>query len=204
MQEGGVAQGTAVGQSRSTLGGIENQLNAAVFDGVHDMWTAFQYLVDVGSLYALFREVTLGSRGRYGLETEGRQQLDRRQDPRLVGILNRDEDSSTTRQAGTAADLAFCESDLERPVDSHHLAGRLHLRSEHGVDAGEAREGEDRFFHRPVLRRGRFQIEVLEFLASHDAGGNLGDGKTDDLRNEGHRTRCARVHFQNINLAVLD
>src|SRR5262249_61023843 len=112
MQEGGVAQGTAVGQSRSPLGGIENQLNAAVFDGVHDMWTAFQYLVDVGSLYALFREVTLGSRGRYGLETEGRQQLDRRQGARLVDTLTRAADSSTTRPAATAAERACCTTDL--------------------------------------------------------------------------------------------
>src|SRR5262245_50162491 len=122
MQEGGVAQGTAVGQCRGPLGGIENQLNFTVFDGVHDMRTAFQYLVDLGRLYALFRKVSLGSRGRDGLETEGRQEFDRREDARLVGILHRDEDGSTTRQAGTAADLAFCESDLEGTIDSHHLA----------------------------------------------------------------------------------
>src|SRR5262249_55102850 len=177
MQEGGVAQGTAVRQRRSPFGGIENQLNPAVFDGVHDMRTAFQYLVDLGRLDALFREVTLGSRGCDRLETEGCQQLDRREDARLVGILHGDEDGSIAWQASTAADLAFCEGDLEGPIDSHDLAGRFHLRTEHGVDAGETREGENRFLYRPVLRPGRFQIEVLELLAGHDAGGDLGDGK---------------------------
>src|SRR5262249_13162099 len=106
MQEGGVAQGAAVRQRRSPFGGIESQLNPAVFDGAHDIRTAFQYLVDLGRLDALFREVTLGSRGRDCLESEGRQELDRRQDARLVGILHGDEDGSIAWQAGTAADLA--------------------------------------------------------------------------------------------------
>ena len=55
-----------------------------------------------------------------------------------------------------------------------------------------------------MLRAGRFQIEVLELLAGHDAGGDLREWKSDNLRNERHRARGARVHFQDIDLAILD
>ncbi len=123
MQEGRIAQGTAVGQGRSPLGGIENKLNTAVFDGIDDVGAAFQDLVDLGRLDPLFREVTLGSRCRDGLEAKGGQELDGRQDARLVGIPHRDEHRSAARQVGAAADLALGEGDLERPVDPHHFAG---------------------------------------------------------------------------------
>src|SRR5262245_50312171 len=122
MQEGRVAQRPAVGQCCRPLGGIENQLNTAVFDGIHDVGPAFQYLVDLGDRDPLFRQITLGSRRSDGLETEGSQELHRRQDARLVGILHRDENGSAPRQAGAATDLAFCEGDFERAVDSHDLA----------------------------------------------------------------------------------
>ena len=54
------------------------------------------------------------------------------------------------RQARTAAELAFDEGDVVLAVDPHHLAGRFHLRPEHGVDAGEAREGEHGFLDRAM------------------------------------------------------
>src|SRR5512143_3767421 len=68
MQEGRMAQGTAVGQRSSPLGGVENKLNAAVFDGIHDVGPALQNLVDLGSFDPLFRQIPLRSRGRDGLE----------------------------------------------------------------------------------------------------------------------------------------
>ena len=37
MQEGGMAQGAAVGQGRTALRGVENQLNPAVFDDIDDV-----------------------------------------------------------------------------------------------------------------------------------------------------------------------
>src|SRR5690349_19609496 len=37
MQEGSTAQGTAIGQGRSSFRGVENELNTAVFNGIDDM-----------------------------------------------------------------------------------------------------------------------------------------------------------------------
>src|SRR5262249_1267933 len=154
MQEGGVAQRPAIGQRRRPLGGIENQLNAAVFDGIHDVGPAFQDLVDLGRLDPLFRQVALGSRRCDGLETEGSQELYRGQNARLVGIFHRDENGSAARQAGAAADLAFCEGDFERPVDSHDLAGGFHLRPQHGIDPREPCERKDGLLHSAMPRTG--------------------------------------------------
>ena len=43
-------------------------------------------------------------------------------------------------------------------VDAHDLAGRFHLRAEHGVDAGEAREREHRFLDRRRVRVRRLEL----------------------------------------------
>src|SRR5689334_19090658 len=204
MQEGRMAQGAAVGQGRRPLGGVENQLNTAVFDGIHDMGPAFQYLVDLGRLDALFRQVTLGSGRSDGLETERSQQFDRWQDARLVGVLDRNEDGAAAGQAGATADLTLGESDFKRTVDAHDLTGRFHLRSEHSVDAGEARKREYSFFHRPVLWPDRFKTERLELFTGHDPGCDLGDRQADDLRHEGDGARRTRIDLEHVDLAVLD
>ena len=96
-------QRTAVGEGRGTLGGIENQLNPAVFDGIDDVRAAFQHLVDLGRLDPLFGQIALGSRGGDGLEAERGQEPHRLQDARLVFILDRDEDGAVARQIGAAA-----------------------------------------------------------------------------------------------------
>src|SRR6476660_3459775 len=102
MQEGGMAQGPAVGQCRSPLSGVENQLNTAVFDGIHDVGATLQHLVDLDGVYPLFHQVTLGSRGGDGLKTEGGQKLDRRQNARLGGIFYGYEYRSAAGQVGTS------------------------------------------------------------------------------------------------------
>ena len=72
-----MAQGPAIRQGRGPFGGIKNQLNTAVFDGIDDMGAAFQHLVDLGRFHTLFRQEALGSRGGDGLETKGSQEFDR-------------------------------------------------------------------------------------------------------------------------------
>ena len=62
----------------------------------------------------------------------------------LSASLHRDEHRAGPRQPRAAAELALGEGDLEVAVEAHHLAGRFHLRPEHGVDAGEAGEREHR------------------------------------------------------------
>ena len=60
MQEGGAPQRAAIGQRRRPLGGIENELHIAVFDGVDDMGPAFGYFIDALRRDPLFGEVALG------------------------------------------------------------------------------------------------------------------------------------------------
>src|ERR1700687_6064997 len=47
MQEGSAPQGAAVGQGLRPFGGIENQLDVAIRDGIDDMRPALQYLVNL-------------------------------------------------------------------------------------------------------------------------------------------------------------
>ncbi len=109
-----------------------------------------------------------------------------------------------------AAELAFGESDIEVAVDAHHLAGRFHLRAEHGVDlVAEAREREHRLLDADMV--GAAGLEVLrlerkagERFAGHDARGDLGRRHAGHLGDEGHRARGARIDFEHVNVAVLD
>src|ERR1041384_4319516 len=59
MQEGCPPQWTAVRQGGGPLGGVENQLNPAVFDGVHDVGTALGHLVNLCGFDAVFAEIAL-------------------------------------------------------------------------------------------------------------------------------------------------
>src|ERR1700722_4168298 len=98
------------------------------------MGAAFRHFVDLDRGDALFGEVALGSRGRQYLESQSGEQPGGFEDARLVGILDRDEDGTGFRQPRAAAELAFDEGDVVVPRDAHDLAGRFHLRAEHGID----------------------------------------------------------------------
>src|SRR5881392_2255130 len=68
----------------------------------------------------------------------------------LVRVTHADESAPALRQAHTGGDLRLDERLAERFANAHHLAGRLHLRSKHGVDAGELGEREHRLLHREI------------------------------------------------------
>ena len=138
------------------------------------------------------------------LEAERGQQPYRRQDARLVGIPDRDEHRARARQIGAAADLALGEGDLEGSVDAHHLAGRFHLRAQHGVDAGEAREREHRFLDRAVLNARRPSLKLARLSPAMMRAAILATGNADHLGDEGHRARGARIDLQHVDVAVLD
>ena len=66
------------------------------------------------------------------------------------------------RQDRAGGDLRLGEGGAEGRVDAHHLAGRLHLRAEQRVDAGELGEREHRLLHRDVRRNDlRGEAEVV-------------------------------------------
>src|SRR5665213_4506217 len=58
MQEGSSSQRAAVGQRLRPFGGIEHELDVAVYDGVDDMWPAFQHLVDLFGRHPGIRPVS--------------------------------------------------------------------------------------------------------------------------------------------------
>src|SRR5579864_1228281 len=80
MQEGCAPQRAAVRQRRRPLGGVENQLNVAVFDGVDDMGPALRHLVDLDRVDSLGGEVALRARGRQNLKSQSGEQPGRLQD----------------------------------------------------------------------------------------------------------------------------
>ena len=53
----------------------------------------------------------------------------------------------------------------ERAVEAHDLAGRLHLRAEHGVDAGEAGEREHRLLDPDMVEAWRLQARSLRAIS---------------------------------------
>src|SRR4029079_8254252 len=97
MQEGCPPQRTAIGTGRRHLGGIETQLDPAVFDGVDDMGSSFQDLVDLAGGKALFGEIALGAGGGDDLEPERQQKADRLEHARLVGVPHRHQHRAPAR-----------------------------------------------------------------------------------------------------------
>ena len=70
--------------------------------------------------------------------------------PSRAAVLARGSETSARPPVGSgfpAAICAFAKARAEVGVDAHHLAGGLHLRAEHRVDAGELDEREDRLLH---------------------------------------------------------
>ena len=102
------------------------------------------------------------------------------------------------------AELAFAKRHREIAVDAHDLARRAHLRSEDRIDAEEAGEREYGLLDRDVIVVGLFEIESRERLAAHDLGRDRSDRQADDLGDERHCARGARVHFENVDVSVLD
>ena len=90
----------------------------------------------------------------------------------------------------------------ERPVDGHHLAGRLHLAAERPVRARELVEREARQLHDHVVqgrlerghgRAGHDVRDLGEAAADRDLGRDPGDRVAGRLRGQGGRARDARV-----------
>ena len=61
--------------------------------------------------------------------------------------LHRDEHRAWRSATWPDAELALAEGHGEVAVDAHDLAGRAHLGTEDGIDAGEAREREHGLLH---------------------------------------------------------
>ena len=113
--------------------------------------------------------------------------------------------------AGFEAAHALCERLLERAADGHHLADRLHLRSEHRLGAGEFFELPARNLHHHVVERrlkaGRRLARdvVLDFvqpIADGELGGDLGDRESGGLGRQRGAARDARIHLHDHHAPV--
>ena len=107
-------------------------------------------MVSIGT--SLAAQVVGGAARADQAEAAAHQALRDRQQAGLVGIRHADEGGALERQDRAGAELGLGEGDAEVAVDAHHLAGRLHLRTEQRVDAGELGEREDRFLDGDVGR----------------------------------------------------
>src|SRR5579872_3610592 len=193
MQEGGAPKRPAIRKGGSPFRRIEDQLDIAVLDGIDDMGTAFGHLIDPDGADTVFGQIALRARGRHHPKARLVEEPDCLQYPHLVVILDRNEYGPALRQAGAAAELAFDESDVVVAVDSHDLASRLHLRSEHGIDCWpEPGKREHRLLDADMPRAAEFEalrleLKTLERFAGHDSRRDLGARDAGHLGDERHR-----------------
>src|SRR5690606_24748717 len=122
----------------------------------------------------------------------------------LVHISHADEAGATRMNLLTGAQLGLSEGLGKGPTHAHHLTRGLHLRSQDWINAGELVEGEYCLLDRKVLRNDLpLETLFLESLASHAAGGNLGQRHSDAFRDKWHGSGCTRIDLDDVYLAVL-
>ena len=113
--------------------------------------------------------------------------------------------------AGFEAAHAFPQSFFEGAADGHHFTDGLHLRTEHGIRAGE-------FLKRPLgdlgddVVDGRLETggrlarnvvaNFVEPVADGELGGDLGDGEAGSFGRQSGTTRHARVHLDDHHAAI--
>src|SRR5690606_14867381 len=171
---------------------------------VDNVRPTFRHFVDPLHGYAGVGQVLLCSSGRDNLETGSDELPYRLQDVRFVAVLDRDEQGAAFRQYRTFAELRLDISRLEIPVDSHDFPGGLHFGRQDGVRARETGEREHRFFHGHVADAPVDLRQIGELLACHHARRDLGDGLSNGLGDERHRTARPRVDLYQVNRVVLN
>ena len=70
LEEGGFSDGVRVRLRCAGFGGVEDELDFVVFEGVHHVVATFADFVDFGAGHVLFHEVALGAAGGDDLEAE--------------------------------------------------------------------------------------------------------------------------------------
>ena len=98
------------------------------------------------------------------------------------------------------------------PTQRHHLADGFHLRAKRRIGPGEFLEIPARNLDRHIIKRRlkagrRLGGDVIRNLIQRQANsqqrGDLGNRKTGRLAGQGRRTRNARVHLDDINVALV-
>ena len=143
----------------------------------------------------------------------------------LVVITDGNENFALTWQDNTSAHLRLEEGARKGGIPAHDLTRRAHFRAEYRVNAGETREGQNRFFHgepRHVVIRERHLIrhrlragdrirrictalgKVGKWLTCHKTRGDRCDGAVSGFGDEWYRTRGAWVDFDQVDFIVFD
>ena len=202
--KGGLADLGGIRNGLAPLGGVHDQVNLAVLDGVHNVRAALAYFVHFLDFESGFGE-HLGS-APCGDQAEAHihQIPCQTHHIRLVGITHTDEGGARGGQRLAGAQCGLGKGFVEAVADAHHLAGGLHLRPQDRVHGREFREREDRFLHRIVLGHGFGGYALLlETDTDHAACGDARQRPAHGLGNEGHGPRGPRIHLDHVDLAVL-
>ncbi len=109
MQQRGPAQGARVGQRLGALRRVEHELNRAVLDRVHDVWTSFRHFIDFLRRDASAREKARRSARPEGLETKLLQKAQGLDDALLIRVAHGDEDDAALERARASPELALGE-----------------------------------------------------------------------------------------------
>src|SRR5262245_55247936 len=167
----------------AVLGRVEDEGDLPALHEVDDVRpVALRHLVDGLDGHALAGEELGRARRRHEGEAHVGEALGDLEHGALVAVLDGEEDLSGGGQGRACGQLRLDVGLAEVAVDSHHLARRLHLGAQHGVDAGEFDERKHRLLHGDVpdgaLLR---ESEVGERPAEHHLGRVLGQGHPDGL-----------------------
>jgi hypothetical protein len=123
----------------------------------------------------------------------------------LVLVAQRQEHAAFDGERHPGGDQRFGVRLAERATDAHHLARRVHLGAEHDVLHVEAPPREHRRLDEAHAAAGRDQRpEIGEALAEAEARGERRQRERRRLRDERHGARGARVHFEHVELALVD
>ena len=117
---------------------------------------------------------------------------------------DRDEDVARGRERVVGRDQGLVVGPAEVVVDPHHLAGRLHLGPEHGVDARQLVEREEHLLDRDVVEGALLVPEVGERPADHHLRRDLRERDPGRLGDERHGPRGPRVRLEDVDRIVLD
>ena len=185
----GTADLVPVGAGTDPRRGVDHEVDVAAFDPVHDVRGALADLVQPLDRHAHASDRLRGAAGRDDPEARVVQRL---RDPHPAGLVfvgDGDEDRALDRKRHAGCGLCLGERRREVACDTHHLAGRTHLRAEHGVGVLEAVEGQYRLLDRDVIAVAEAlallrEVHPAEALAEHHPAGELRQRHPDGLRDE--------------------
>ena len=126
---------------------------------------------------------------------------------RFVLVADGDEDATFAFEGVAGCHEPLIEGFEGSFADAQYFAGGFHFRPELGVHVGKLFKGEDRNFDCHILAgwiEAGAVAEVSEAFSEADAGGQVNHWYAGDLADVWHGTGGTRVHFNDIEVVVMD